>query len=146
MMTLLRALLGLLLILMGTNKFLGYIPAPEMTGAGQIFLGSLANTGYMIPFIAFTEIIAGALLMFASTAPFATLLLAPLSLNILMFHAFLDPAGIGAGIFVFAANIILGINYFDYYRPIFAKMLTEKVLITHKQEDGKNFEPVVVIN
>jgi hypothetical protein len=37
------------------------------------------------------------------------------------------------GAFVFLLNLALGIMYFDYYRPIFAKILTEKVEIRGKK-------------
>lgn len=128
-----RWVLGIFLLVMGANKFFGFMPPMELSESAGQFIGALAATGYMLPMVGVVEIATGALLLSAATAPLAVILLAPLSVNILLFHAFLDPAsGLFAG-FVFLANLAFGIYYFDFYRPIFARLLSERVLIEDKK-------------
>ncbi len=129
----LRIIFGLFLVLMGANKFFGLLPPPELSAQAGQFMGALVETGYMLPMIGFTEILCGALVLFSATAPLGVLLFAPVAINIVAFHLFLDLSSGFMGAFVFLLNLALGIMYFDYYRPIFAKILTEKVEIRGKK-------------
>lgn len=125
-----RIILGIFLLVMGFNKFFPFVSPMEMSEAGRQFMSALSATGYMIPMIGIAEILCGALILFPATAPLGVLLLAPHSVNIMLFHLFLDPANGLFGALVFLGNIALGIYYFDYYSSIFAK--------THLFH-GKNF-------
>ena len=57
------------------------------------FVGALMKTGYMMPLVWGTEIVAGVLILLGVFVPFALVLLAPVLVNILLFHAFLAPSG-----------------------------------------------------
>jgi putative oxidoreductase len=143
---LISIVLGLFLMMMGVNKFVGFMPSPEMPEQALLFLQAMGRTGYMIPMIALTELVCGFLLLFRATAPLATLLLAPLSLNIIAFHFFLAPQSMLPGLFVFTMNIALGIMFFDYYRSIFAKLFVERILITSKDVNSAHSHSVRVVN
>ncbi len=138
-MIVIRWLLGLFLLAMGANKFLGFMPAMDLPQEAGVFLTALADTGYMIPMIGITELTVGTLLLISATAPFAFVLLAPLSLNIILFHIFLAPDSMAPGATVFLLNVIFGAYYFDYYRSMFSRMMTEKVFYRKKttQHTGK---------
>ncbi len=144
MKTFLRILLGLFLIVMGANKFLGFMAPPQLPPAAAEFMAALANTNYMLSMVGAMEILCGTLLLSAATAPLAILLLAPISINIFAFHLFLAPGSISGGAFVLLANIALGVLYFSYFRSIFANLFTEKVMITRK--DRPNPVPVTIVN
>ncbi|MCB9091239.1 MAG: DoxX protein [Halobacteriovoraceae bacterium] len=145
MTLILRYVFGLFLILMGANKFLGFMPAMEMTEEANSFIGALVSTGYMMPMVGTVELLCGCLFLFQSTAPLATVLLAPLSVNIILFHLFLDISTIAMAAVVFVMNGIFAVMFFDYYRPIFAKIFTEKVLIQSKKPSVKQ-KTVAVVN
>lgn len=102
-----RVLLGLLLLVAGINKFANFMPAPEHNEAATAFFGALFATGYMLPLIAVVEILCGAAFVAGRFVALAAVLLAPISVNIVLFHALLDPAGGAPGFFVGAANIYL---------------------------------------
>lgn len=117
--TVLQILLGVFLIIMGLNKFLGFMPAPSMPESAQNMMGALAASGYMLPLIGITEIVVGILLVARSWAALGLLLLAPLSVNIVLFHLALAPAGILMGLIVFVLNV-----YFLFlYKPKFEAIL-----------------------
>lgn len=119
--TILRLLLGLCLVLFGINKFfpLPFLPVFEMPSAAANFLESLKNTGYVFYVVALLEILIGAMLLLKKWVPFALILLAPISLNILLFHIFLNISGIAVAIVIVAINIILIYKYWKAYRTLF---------------------------
>ncbi|WP_378179768.1 DoxX family membrane protein [Aquimarina sp. SS2-1] len=103
----LRVLLGLLLIVFGSNKFIGFLPDFEFANPDAgIFFDALAGS-YILKTVGLIEIIVGLLLVINKVVPFALVLMAPISVNIILFHATLDPANIGPGAFVFLANTFL---------------------------------------
>ena len=88
-----RYLLGTTFFVFGLNGFLDFIPAPAegIPAAAAAFGGALAQTDYMLPLIKGTEVLAGALLLANRWVSFALVLLAPIVVNIVAFHAFLAP-------------------------------------------------------
>lgn len=114
----LHILLGLAFVAFGLNKFLNFMAPPELPPAGGAFMGAMAETGYMFPLIALTEIIAGALILSRRFAPLGLVLLAPVSVNIVLFHLVLAPAGGLVGYVLAAINLYLLINYLPKYKPM----------------------------
>tara|TARA_B100001123_G_scaffold444366_1_gene593000 strand:+ start:757 stop:1128 length:372 start_codon:yes stop_codon:yes gene_type:complete len=88
-----RLLLGLVFVLFGLNGFFDFIPLEAPAGEAGAFLGALGASGYLLPLIKITEIVAGALLLANRHVTLATLMLAPIVINILAFHVFLDNSG-----------------------------------------------------
>ncbi len=115
-----RILLGLILIVFGVNKIYSFIPLPHPPQEAADFMASLADTGYVLTFVAVFEILIGLLLLFRTWVPFALLLLVPLSLNILLFHLFLDIPAIGAALLVAVLNGILIYKHRLKYKPLFS--------------------------
>ena len=117
--TILRLLLGLTLVVFGLNKFLGFIPIFDMAPAAANFLDSLESSGYVLYIVAILEILIGLLLLIKKWVPFALILLAPISINILLFHIFLDVSGLLVAIIIVGINVILIYKYWKMYRPLF---------------------------
>jgi len=117
--TILRIILALGLLVFGLNKFIGFMPAPELPETAGNFMQSLKATGYVLPIVGTLEIFIGFLLLIKKWVPFALLLLAPISVNIVLFHLFLDLPGIAGAIVVTVINIILIYKYWKVYRPLF---------------------------
>lgn len=113
-----RALLGLAFSIFGLNGFLGFIPQPPHPGAAGDFLGALAATSYMFPLIKGTELVAGLLLLSNRFVPLALTLLAPVLVNIVAFHLFLDPKGIGIVVVLLAAELYLAWSYLHAFLPM----------------------------
>ncbi|MFT5238777.1 MAG: putative oxidoreductase, partial [Flavobacteriaceae bacterium] len=86
----LRIILSLGLIIFGLNKFFGFMPIPELPEDASSFMFSLEASGYVLQIVGFLEIVIGLMLLINKAVPFALLLLAPISANILLFHLFLD--------------------------------------------------------
>ena len=103
----LRLILGVILLIFGLNTFIQFMPMPEPPeGAGKL-LWAFAESGYIFPMIGVVKIVVGLLLLINRYVALALLLLAPFSVNIILFHLVLDPKGIAAALIVTALNIYL---------------------------------------
>ena len=121
-----RVLLGLVFLVFGLNGFLGFLPMPPHPDQAGAFLGALAATGYMFPLIKGTEVVAGALLLSNRFVPLALILLAPIVVNIVLFHGVLDPAGVAVPVVILALELALAWSY----RSAFRAVLTPKTELT----------------
>jgi uncharacterized membrane protein YphA (DoxX/SURF4 family) len=113
-------LLGLAFLVFGLNKFFHFIPNPAEPPAAMNFFGALFKTGYFIPLLASTEIVSGALLLTGIFVPFALVLLAPVLVNIFMFHLFLSPSGLPMAIIFAALEVTLAWQYRRAYGALFS--------------------------
>jgi uncharacterized membrane protein YphA (DoxX/SURF4 family) len=118
-----RFALGLVFFASGLMGLLHLLPPPGAPlPAGAVAFGSaLLDTRYMFPLIKGTEAIAGALLLANSFAPLALVLLAPVMVNICLFHAFLAPAGVALPLVLAGIELYLAWTYRDAYRPLFVR-------------------------
>ena len=88
-----RILLGLAFGVMPWLAILHKAPEQPMSPEALAFVGALMKSGYMMPLVWGTEIVAGLLILLGVLVPFALVLLAPVLVNILLFHMFLAPSG-----------------------------------------------------
>lgn len=116
-----RIVLGLILIVFGANKIYSFIPLPQPPADAASFMESLADTGYVLTVVAILEIIIGLMLVLKLWVPFALLVLVPISLNILLFHLFLDIPSIGTALLVAVLNGILLYKHRRKYSPLFSE-------------------------
>lgn len=116
-----RVVLALTLLAFGLNKLLPspFIPLPALPAEASSFMTSLGQTGYVLKLVGFLEIAIGLMLIFKKWVPFALILLAPISVNILLFHLFLDMSGIAGAIFVAVLSGILIYKHWRLYKPLF---------------------------
>ncbi len=56
-------------------------------------------------------------------------LIAPIVVNIVAYHVFLDPLGLGLAIVVVALEVYLGWAYRAAYRPLFAGRTTRRDIL-----------------
>lgn len=116
-----RILFGLLFLVMGINYFHNFIAMPPMPMEASNFMTALANSGYVLPLNAVLQIVAGLMLIFNIFSPLALLLLAPLIVQIILFHIFLDPSGLGLAIVVVLVELFLAAMYWDNFAHFFKK-------------------------
>ena len=114
-----RIVLGLIFVVFGLNGFLHFITQPEMPQAAITFFGGLAAAGYMLPLLFGTQIVGGVLLLIGMV-PLALLILAPVIVNILGFHLFVSPNGLGFALVVAALELFLAWTHRDAFRPLVA--------------------------
>ena len=116
-----RLLLGTIFVVFGLNGFLGFIPQPPAPEAAGAFLGGLAGAGYFFPLLKGTEVLVGLALLANRYVPLALTVLAPISINILLFHVVLAPAP-ALPLVIIAARLYLAWTH----RDAFAEVLRAK--------------------
>jgi len=92
-----RLLLGLMFFVFGLNGFLNFIPAPPPTGIAGQYVGALFVSHYLSAVFAL-ELVAGILLLANRFVLLALTILAPILVNIVLFHVFMAPTGIAPAV------------------------------------------------
>ena len=116
-----RIVLGLIYFVFGLNFFFHFIPTPPPSGGvADAFTGGLFQSGYFFPMLKGLEVALGGLLLLSLFVPLVLVVLMPISINILLFHAFLAPDNTIMGIVIVLLQIYLAWSYRDYYKPLFA--------------------------
>src|SRR5256714_14843687 len=87
-----RFLLGFIFLVFGLNGFLHFIPMPPPSGTAGQFIGALFVSNYLIV-VFLLQIVPAILLLINRYVPLALTLLAPIIVNILLFHALMAPSG-----------------------------------------------------
>lgn len=115
-----RILLGLIFFVFGLNGFFLFITPPEHTPVGEQFINLLISTGFIYVEKSL-EIIAGALLLSNQYVPLALAILAPIVVNILLFHLLMERRTLIVGIVPFALWAFLTWQYRQNFAPIFER-------------------------
>ena len=115
-----RTLLGGAFLVFGLNGFLGFIPMPAPEGAAAEFMGGLAAASYFFPLLKATEVLVGAALLFGRFVPLALTVLAPITINIVAFHAFVEPGGLGMALFLTGLQVYLAWTHRAAFRSLLA--------------------------
>jgi putative oxidoreductase len=114
-----RILLGLLFTVFGLNGFLHFIPTPPLpTGLQGQFVTVMMQSHYFLVVAAF-QLAGGLLLLLNRFVPLALTLLAPVLVNILVYHLLLDPKGIGAGVVATVLWVIVAMRVRKHFAGIF---------------------------
>jgi uncharacterized membrane protein YphA (DoxX/SURF4 family) len=114
-----RITLGLIFSVFGLNGFFQFLPQPELSQPAGAFIGALAATGYMLPLIKATEVVAGILLLTGRAVPFALTLLAPVVVNIVAYHLFLEPRTLAIPLVTLGLGLYLAWSQRSAYAPLF---------------------------
>jgi putative oxidoreductase len=87
---------------------------------GQPFMMALHDSGFLFTLLALSEVVIGFLLLLNLFTPLALVLLAPIALNILAFHIFINPTlnGWGATFFLIITSSLLAWHYREHYQAV----------------------------
>ena len=119
-----RLLLGLIFVFFGLNGFLHFLDmGPMPTGLAGQFIGALAQSHYFWV-VAALQVIGGALLLINRFVPLGLVLLGPVIVNILLYHLFLNPAGILMAIVVTILWFIVFYWHRQYFSGVFVQRTT----------------------
>jgi len=114
-----RTLMGALFIFASTTYLFNLITPPPTVGAMKIFNDGLAASKYIMPTIKVIELICGLCFVSGFFVPLASVVIAPIIVNIVLTHAFLDPATVAPGIFLVIANSLVAYQHRDVFAPLF---------------------------
>lgn len=117
-----KYIIGLIYFVFGLSFFFVTPPPPDESIAA--FMTGLMSTGYFFPFLKVTEVVCGALVLSGFFAPLALIILAPITIQIFLFHAVMTP-GI-ANLIMPVAMVVLHIMAARSYWSVFQPLLKSK--------------------
>lgn len=79
-------LVGLAMVVFGLNKFLNFLPMPEMPQAAQEMFNHFMGIGWLMPLVAIAEIVGGILLAWPKTRALGAIVLFPIIIGIVAHH------------------------------------------------------------
>jgi putative oxidoreductase len=118
-MIVVRTLMGLFLLFASLSYFFELVkPTVVMPEAAITYNKGLA-VAHVLSIVKVIELICGLLFVTGLFVPLATILIFPITVNIVLFHAYADPANIGGGILLLVLNLFLAYYYRKSYAPLF---------------------------
>jgi uncharacterized membrane protein YphA (DoxX/SURF4 family) len=113
-----RVLMGLLFLFASITYLFELITPPPPTGAMKTFSDGLDAAVYLMPTVKVVEVLCGLAFVSGKFVPLATVVIAPIIVNIVLVHAFLAPSGLPVALFLVAANGFLAYRFRDSYRGL----------------------------
>lgn len=113
-----RTLMGLLFLFASITFLFKLITPPPLTGAMKLFNDGLEASRYLMPTVKVIELICGLAFVTGRFVPLATILIAPIIVNIFFVHVFLAPEGLPVAIFLALANAFLAYYHREAYKPL----------------------------
>ena len=113
-----RSLMGLLFLFASVTYFFKLITPPPAEGAMKVMGDGFEASIYLMPTVKIVELVCGLALVTGRFVPLATVLIAPINVNIFLVHAFLDRKGLPVAAVLVMANIFLAYVYRERFKPI----------------------------
>jgi uncharacterized membrane protein YphA (DoxX/SURF4 family) len=121
-----RYLAGVIFLVIGLNGFLNFLPFPPPGGVAAQFLGALYVSHYLWVIFAF-QVVAGVLLLVNRYVPLAAAVLAPVIVNILVFHATMEPSGLPLALVVALLWALIFVDVRPAFSGLFQSRLQPRV-------------------
>ena len=122
-MIIVRTLMGLLFLFASIAYFINLFPSPPpLTGNMKLYMEGMQASGYFLNLLKVTELACGLAFVSGYYVPLATVVIAPVIINIFFVHLFLAPEGLSVAIPLVLANCFVAY----YYRASYAPLLRAK--------------------
>lgn len=122
--TFLQYLLGAIFFIYGLDGFFQFLPTKTVSEPAGAFIGALIDSGYLWTLLKAIETLGGFLLLTNLYVPLALIILAPVVVNIFLFHLVLNPAGWAVGIYPIGVTIVVAeVALAWFYRAYFQSLL-----------------------
>jgi putative oxidoreductase len=113
-----RILLGAVFVFFGANFFLHFLKTPMPTGDAGTYVGVLF-THHFLYVVGALQLVGGLLLLVGRFVPLALVLLGPVIVNIILYHALLEPVGYAPAVVVTVLELLLLFVYRKSFRGLF---------------------------
>lgn len=113
-----RVILGIIYTAFSLAFFFKLMPAQEMTGNSQIFVTGLFAAQYIMPVVKLLELLCGLAFLTGRLVPLAAVAIFPITLNIFLFHVFLEPTGMVVSLVLLLGNLFVAFYFRDRYQQV----------------------------
>lgn len=118
-MIVIRTLMGLLLLFASVSYLFHLFPIPPMTGPTKLYNEGIAVVNLMF-YVKVIELICGLAFVSGRFVTLAVVVIFPIIINIVLFHAIVQPSGLPAGGFLLIGDLFLAYYYRKNYASLFA--------------------------
>lgn len=118
-MIVIRTLMGLLLLFASVSYLFHLFPIPPMTGPTKLYNEGIAVVNLMF-YVKIIELICGLAFVSGRFVTLAVVVMFPIIINIVLFHAIVQPSGLPAGGFLLIGDLFLAYYYRKNYESLFA--------------------------
>jgi len=112
-----RILFGIFCLVFGLNKFLHFMPFPEIPGDGGTLMGIYATSGFM-KIIGVLEILGGLALLSNKFVPLALTILVAIMFNAFLFHLLHDMGNIAGALLGLLLALVLVFAFRERFKTL----------------------------
>ena len=113
-----RIIFGLLLIFGGLMAFTNPAIPSSYPEKALAFLQAMNDTGYFNYFMGLVQLAVGLMFVLRRYVALGAIILAPITVNIIVFHIFLDMKTILPGLLLLALNVFVAYSEREKYRDV----------------------------
>lgn len=115
----LSILFGLFFIVFGSNKFLQFMPMPEDIPENLAnLMGAMMTIGWLMPLIAFAEVVGGILFMIPKFRALGAIVIFPVMVGIVLTHTITDTEGLPMTILLAIIHLWVIVENKEKYLPM----------------------------
>ena len=114
-----RILIGALLLFASLSYFFKFGEQPELVGDMKTVMTGFMATKYLLPLAKLVELICGLSFVTGKFMKISSIILVPITLNILLINVFLMPEGIPIAAALFLGNLFIIYRNWDSYKGLF---------------------------
>ena len=114
-----RILIGALLLFASLSYFFKFGEQPELVGDMKTVMTGFMATKYLFPLAKLVELICGLSFVTGKLMKISSIILVPITLNILLINVFLMPEGIPIAAALFLGNLFIIYRNWDSYKGLF---------------------------
>lgn len=118
--TILCVLFGLMFVNAGLDKFLHYMPMPEMPEHLMKLNEAIGSIVWLIPLVGAVELVGGLLFIFPKTRALGAIMILPIMVGIIIHNAVFMPEGLAIAGPFFLINLWIIADNWPKYKPMFS--------------------------
>ncbi len=115
-----RILVGLMFLFSSVVVLFNLVPPQPLKGNVKVFMDGVIVSAYLLPLIKVTELVCAIAFITGRFVTLATVVIFPVMVNIVFFHAFLEPAGLPLVIALLIGVLFLAYANRKNYTALFA--------------------------
>lgn len=116
--TIFFVLFALMFINAGLNKFLNYMPVPDMPAEMQTASNAIVTLKWLIPLTGLIELVGGLLILFPRTRALGAIMILPVMIGIICHNAVFMPSGMLIAGVLLLINVWMIADNWKKYQPM----------------------------
>ncbi|TJZ54892.1 DoxX family membrane protein [Sphingobacterium olei] len=114
-------LFGAMFINAGLNKFIMYMPAPELEGELLKVSEAMASIKWLLPLVGLIEVLGGLLFIIPKTRALGAIMILPVMVGVVLQNAIYSPSTLSIAGVLFLINLYILFDERRKYKPMIEK-------------------------